>query len=396
MAEILRHRERGASVFLATPVYEKLSPAYVASLYATRAALGVASELCILAGDCHVDDARNRLVGEFLKSRCEKLVFLDADLSWRPEDLQDLISHDEGVVAGVYRKRGKDGWACRLSPGENWTDERGLMEVDGAATGFMSIQRRVIEKLARVGFEAHGGVWCPILFERSLDGKSRFSGDYEFCRKWKAAGGRVFINPLYRFDHAGYGGCYGSHLRHRIGRLIPDCLQAISEGRETMETFSDLVSVWGNPYAASPEFLCLAVQMAREADSVLELGSGLSTLCLAAVGPVVSVEDDIGFYAQTVGALEQYGLEGYVIHASLKDGWYDCQMGEFDLVVCDGPNRAKADRTQALKLDYRRMLIDDFDGWPGGRWVTESIGVIENELSTQQEPEAQGPQAQEA
>jgi acetone carboxylase gamma subunit len=41
----------------------------------------------LLSGNCHVDDARNSVVREFLASDCTELVFIDADVSWEPETL---------------------------------------------------------------------------------------------------------------------------------------------------------------------------------------------------------------------------------------------------------------------------------------------------------------------
>jgi hypothetical protein len=98
----------GRKVLLAIPTYEKPDTSLAFALSRSREALtsaGIQSALIILEGNCHVDDARNSLVRDFLESDCTDLVFLDADVTWEPKGLVALCERDEDIVGGVYPYR---------------------------------------------------------------------------------------------------------------------------------------------------------------------------------------------------------------------------------------------------------------------------------------------------
>src|SRR6185369_6021176 len=53
--------------------------------------------------DCHVDDARNFIVQEFLHSEAPFLVFIDDDVGWDTENLAKLITYKNvDIVGGAY------------------------------------------------------------------------------------------------------------------------------------------------------------------------------------------------------------------------------------------------------------------------------------------------------
>jgi hypothetical protein len=83
----------GKKVLLATTCYDKTAASYTFSIARSREALhkeGIQTAYLLLQGNCHVDDARNSVVRDFLESDCTDLVFLDADVDWEPADLLQL------------------------------------------------------------------------------------------------------------------------------------------------------------------------------------------------------------------------------------------------------------------------------------------------------------------
>lgn len=376
-------------MLIGTPVTEGgLKAEYVESLARSMAVLeaeGIKADIAVLAGNCHVDDSRNHLIQKFLDSGCDQLVFIDADLSFRPDDLVKLIRFDREVVAGIYPKKRDDvEYPVKLLPGEQWSDKDGLIEVAAVPTGFLKLTREAVEKLTEncTWFQAQPNLRLPELFYRGIVDGERVSGDYMFCRQWVAQGGKIYADPEMFFGHIGesrWAGSLGRYLLESNDLLIPQCLAEIRGRKDTLQTYHRLREVWGNPYTASAEYLYTAVQMAREADSVLELGSGLSTLCLGAVGPVTSLEDDPVWYEHTRKQCAKYDIPATVVKAPLKDGWYDTGDWVADLVVCDGPNRAKGDRTKSQDLNFGKMLIDDCnpEEWSGVTMVTDRFGVLE-------------------
>lgn len=211
-------------VFLATPAYAGVGAGYAESLFVSAQALaqaGIASELAILSGYCHVDDARNRLVREFLDTSCTDLVFLDADMGWLPESLVALCRYDRDVVAATYPMRSAEThFPVRVLPGPIWSDAEGLIEVEGVPAGFLRIRRRVLERLGagapKVCITPGSPDDVPVIFERQIHEGVRWGGDYVFCRKWRAAGGKVYVVPDVVLEHTGqqsFSGSLGAVLR---------------------------------------------------------------------------------------------------------------------------------------------------------------------------------------
>ncbi len=371
-------------VLIAVPAYDGLSAGFAYALFHTGAALqkaGIAYELAIYDQNCHVDDSRNALVAKFLSTDCTDMVFLDADLGWFASDFVKLLSHDRDVVAGVYpKKHGDDAFPVLMKPGEIWSDADGLIEVDGVPTGFLRMRRAVLERLASEAqhFNAKRRP-TPLIFERQIHGGERWGGDYVFCRKWRALGGKIYIDPNMRFEHSGeqsWTGCVGSWLRQRAGIGLVAGLAALASGRETLEDLTDMFDAWDNPtFAANVVLLSALAQCARVSRGpILECGSGLSSLVLAAAAPHLEVhvlEDSPVFADHLAEVANAHGLTNLFIHAApIKNGWYDSSAlppARWGLVFIDGPRRTTGGRAQTpRRVDLTDAVVIADDMQEGG------------------------------
>ena len=366
----------GQKVFIAVAAYQDCGAGFTYALFHTGAALakaGIGYELAIYSGNVHVDDSRNRLTRDFLNSDCTDMVFLDADVAWNASDFLKLLSFDRDVVAGVYpKKNGDDTYPVKLIPGEQWSDAAGLIEVQGVPTGFLRIRRQVMEALAtaseRYNAKNDQAFATACIFERQIHNGSRWGGDYVFCRKARAAGFSIFIDPVMRFEHSGeetWSGNVGQYLRQRYGIGLKSGLDAISAGRERVEDLLDLFDAWANPYAASPLLLGALAPLARNARTIVECGGGLSTVVMAAANPnadIHTLEDNPVFADHLAGELKRYGLANVTIHCKpLVGGWYDMAgLPSLDgaLVFIDGPRRSTASRADAPEhMDLARSIV---------------------------------------
>lgn len=350
-----RSPKTGPGTFLAVPAYEGLSAPFVHSLFSSQARIDHRLDLEIFSGNCHVDDSRNRLVRDFLETDCEQLVFLDVDVFWLDADLKKLIEYDADIVAGIYPLKSDDeDYPVAPLPGERWSDARGLVEVSGVPTGFLKIRRRVLEALYptvpqhRSKEDGYGRLLIPVIFERALAGLSRRGGDYEFCRKAREAGFRIHIDPLMQLGHQGkklFHGCVGHHWRKDLA--IPDGIKAIRNGKADAGTYLEMFNVWGNNWAMSPEALYTCSLLARQSKGpILECGSGLSSLCIAASTDqqVYCLEQSPDWAFRIQRLAEENGLGNLEVHhrplVDCASGrWYsDPPRKEYALAVCDGPS----------------------------------------------------------
>jgi predicted O-methyltransferase YrrM len=381
----------GPHIFVAIPTHGEISgPTFCSFFEASQMldAAGYRITLCVETGNCHVDDARNSLVREFLKTECTDLVFIDADVGFAPENLLAIVRPDRDIAAGVYPKKEDAESFPVMCEGELWSDAEGLVPVIGVPAGFLRIRRNVLETLRdkAVPFIGQHGQAEPyhVIFERMIVGNRRMSGDYAFCHKAREAGFSIFVDPELAFTHTGaktWAGTLGAHWKRAHGLEAAELaarldkgIRALISGDPTAEDFIDLVQGWGNAYSATPEFL---VHIWKLCDGrVLECGTGLSTIVLAAKGcKTTSLEHDPVYASHLQAVLDRYGLKADIQCRPLVDRWYDFAGGDFDAVVIDGPPRTMSRRETALERVRAPLII--WDDYPGGLEDPETVEVDE-------------------
>lgn len=162
--------------------------------------------------------ARNMLLAKGLAMGADKLVLIDDDISWHSDDFQKLVLGPEPIFAGTYQKRPHNHFdrpemAISLFPSGLEADNRGLCEVDGAGTGFMKIDREVVEamkshcvklgdKTADPEQEKHLYEYFQFARMQKDDGKVYLEGeDYNFCRKARSLGFKTWVDPSIKLGH---------------------------------------------------------------------------------------------------------------------------------------------------------------------------------------------------
>lgn len=372
-------RPSGGSILLATPVFGSPTAAYTHSLFETAKAIPEL-DLVLYAGDCHVDDARNVICREFLASKADTLVFIDADIRWDVNALKRLLEFTGiDIVGASYPfKQAETGFPVRYLDGPMVENDQGLIEVMGLPTGFLRISRRVIEALAKAAphfltkSENAGAV--PLIFERMLDGQSRLGGDVAFCKKARDAGFGIYLAPEIELDHYGEHRWTGSWAHwqrcERYGPIEAGLIE-IQHHRERSKTYLDMVKAWDNRWSVDGAMLACVTELARKHRKVLELGSGLSTLAMAATGAEVhAIEHES---AEIIHLENQSDLPFRMYHAPLRDYgshiWYDIDRipyDHFDMIVVDGPPRYLGKREAVFDhlphlLDRATVVTDDLN-----------------------------------
>jgi hypothetical protein len=400
-------------VMIATPTTRGLCPSYVTALAATTESLvrfGIRFDLRILADDCHVDDARNMIIREFLKSDCTDLFFIDSDMGWNSRDFIRLLKVPGDIVAGVYRHK-NDTETYPFHPGypERQVNADGLFEMPKAATGFMRIRRPVLDALFE--FEKQRGrcMWpksetegegrplariverafmSDLPFEVTDKDRGYHSGDYVLCLKARHLGFKIFVDIDMGFDHVGekvWSGHFGTHLRRERGLDHPRfeaAITALAAGDTDQAVFDEIAgfNIHSQPFALSAKKLRACYQAARDAQgAIVEFGSGLSTLVmgLALNGRdtrLHSFEHDLHWLRLTARWLQRYGAENATLyHAPLTayeaGDWYSIDAGmmpdDLSLVLIDGPPRHLSERKVAFDILGPQLaaaslwLIDD-------------------------------------
>lgn len=164
----------------------------------------------VTAGESLVTRARNTSAATFLtQTDYERLLFIDADIEFSPDDVISLWEMDEDVAVAAYAMKRPDkplsAWV-----GGNLVKLDGLSDptpVDYAGTGFMMIKRGVFERMreANPAIEHTEGIvgQCWQFFDIGIVNGVSLSEDYWFCHQWRSLGGRVMLDPSIRLKHWG-------------------------------------------------------------------------------------------------------------------------------------------------------------------------------------------------
>lgn len=254
---------KGSKLYIATPMYGNIcSGHYTANMIE----LG---KLCLLyqvemgffriGNESLITRARNNCAHMFLQSPYEYLMFIDADISFEPKAVLEMIylmkkNPDYDVLVGAYPKK-RINWnnikkAASIGVGAknpsdleyfigdfvvNFIDkEKSItattdlsipIEVAHGGTGFMMIRKPVFNRF----IEAYPESYCVsmneentqktyLFFECGPDPKTRhyLSEDYMFCQKIRDIGMKVLLCPWIILTHEGSFRFLGGLQQHQI------------------------------------------------------------------------------------------------------------------------------------------------------------------------------------
>ena len=192
-------------VFFASPIFSLDGPykdrfrECLRQSCALLEANGIDSTINIEVGCIYIEVARNKLVRNFLaQEEYTDFVFLDYDLTWKPEDLLRLLSVDVDIVGGVYPfKIPVESYPARLRTESGTTavlTEQGLIDAWLVPTGFMRIRRQAFEAIHRYYGESliideydmndRFSQRYFNFFNTEKIGRKFWGEDWNFCRKW--------------------------------------------------------------------------------------------------------------------------------------------------------------------------------------------------------------------
>jgi hypothetical protein len=232
------------SLFVATPMYGGMCignyAAALMQLPLKLSAAGMKMYYTYMMNESLITRARNSLAYDFLASDATHLLFIDADIGFRPDDIPEMVRRDVDICCGLYPKK-EIHWqrvadaVARGVPTPELKEHTGtfvvnlvnnertevkmneLLEIDNGGTGFMLIKREVFEALADKVPEYNNDMYLAVDTERkpkiikeffatSIDPESNnrlLSEDYHFCKLARKHGFKVHAAPWVQLSHTG-------------------------------------------------------------------------------------------------------------------------------------------------------------------------------------------------
>lgn len=198
-------------VLVGTPSHDfTLQAMYVESLINTKelcASQGIIVNHLFVCGDALVQRARNDLFKAAYEGGFDKLVFIDSDMFWNPEDFVKLVRHDKDIIAAPCIKKNDVTIDFNISnPDKENISPDGVMKVQGVGTGFISISRNAIRRIYETSteyYESGKDTRSKMVFNVEIVAGEMYSEDIVFCRKWRDLGGDLFVDVDMMIGHIG-------------------------------------------------------------------------------------------------------------------------------------------------------------------------------------------------
>jgi hypothetical protein len=180
------------------------------------------AESMFLDKESHIDRARNKIACKFLATKYNWLLYIDADIVFPGTAVARLWQHGmvgHKIVTAPYALKGVvPQFAINGLAGAK-IDERGLVEVVHAGTGFMLIHRSVFDKIREAGLapeynlgsndpDVHTLKTSRAYFKSGVrevmpGNPIWLSEDYMLCHEWRKLGGKIHTDTKVALSHIG-------------------------------------------------------------------------------------------------------------------------------------------------------------------------------------------------
>lgn len=219
---------KGVKLYIGIPTRGTCTTHFAVSLAVSHAALtkmGVDVQIHQSQMSCFVDMSRNTLVAQFLKTDCTHMLQIDDDMGWNADAILHMLAHDKEFIAAVGPKKvdAGDQFCCTINVHADETPivEKGLISASKVGAAFVLFKRAAIERMIK----AYPEMVCRAVdmefgyrFYETTYSANRFqSEDYNFCDRYIAAGGEVWIYPNVDFIHTGNKDFKGNYHKFLMG-----------------------------------------------------------------------------------------------------------------------------------------------------------------------------------
>ena len=156
----------------------------------------------------YISAARATMLRSAIDAKADVVVFIDYDVSWKPEDLLTLIETEGDVVAGTYRCKIDE--ELYMGTWETNPDFTPKVRADGAISaklvpaGFLKVTTEAVDRFMVAYPELCYGPMYHLavdLFNHGVHERVWWGEDYSFARRWKDKCGDIWLIPNLNIDH---------------------------------------------------------------------------------------------------------------------------------------------------------------------------------------------------
>jgi hypothetical protein len=220
-----KSQDKKIHVYIATPAYDgKCQTDFAMSLAETcqlATAYGIRVTVCMMRNSIFIDMARNHFARLFLETDATHLFFIDSDLKFEPRAVIALATAGQPVCAGLYpRRQDPVDYPARYAKHPEHGGlyvENGWVMCDRVPTGFLCIERKVIEEMsaeAQTILSPKEPAVKRLFYTYISDNHEMVGEDFAFCGDYvKKYGKFIPVWPDFDFTHGErWTGNFHDHL----------------------------------------------------------------------------------------------------------------------------------------------------------------------------------------
>lgn len=274
-------KDKGIKIYLGMPMYggmlteNTLHGMLNLQTWANQTQVGM--KMQTMGNESLITRARNTIVSMFLDNKDyigTHLLFVDADIGFKPDNIERLIRADKDIACGIYPrkcihwdqvikavKKNPDitedeiavksvGYNLNFEDPQKVQIQNGFCEVMEAATGMMLIKRDVFSKMKKayperkyksdqiINGKSYSSDNCYDFFgvgKLEWDKAERYlSEDYYFSRLWRNIGGKIWADVSMPLTHQG-----SMHFKGHVGSLFSMANDTSKDTTQTRNTETD-------------------------------------------------------------------------------------------------------------------------------------------------------------
>jgi len=189
-------------ILIAIPTAKNIEPSTFKSIYDLEVPEGYETVFQYFYG-YNVDQVRNLIADWVTKTPFDYLFSVDYDISFAPDTLKKLLSHDKDVVTGIYRQRIPDRQTLEVFESNDrggythipWDKikGKGLVEIGACGFGCVLVKREVF---AAIGYP-------QFVYKLAINHNDTFSEDLYFAKMASQKGFKMYADTSIICDHTG-------------------------------------------------------------------------------------------------------------------------------------------------------------------------------------------------
>lgn len=250
---VIKNKKR---ILIAIPTNKNIEAETFKSIYDLEVPEGYETEFQFFYG-YQVDQVRNLIAHWVIHGNYDYLLSIDSDITFKPDTLKKMLSHNKDIVSGIYIQRIPGQHVIEIMRKNNsggvshvdWNSIKGqgLVSIDSCGFGCVLIKKEVFTSIEYPHF----------VYQSAINHSDTISEDVYFCMKARNKGFTLWADTSIICDHIG---SYKFKVNNQLNSPVPtnpikDRLRELYNMNSLPKTFIDYMMKMKNEFGVNPSVI---------------------------------------------------------------------------------------------------------------------------------------------